>query len=688
MKIRFYGIILLVNTLFSIAMTGCGGIYHERGGQTVIDLSRTFSYYNGDIALDEYGSPYSGGKQIDDSDWEKYTINRPPLNKMGTMVLWVRASLPKTMIKDPVLYFPAGSYGQLFDVYLDNTLIMKFSDTCLATETGFPVQPKIISLPEGYNGKTLYLRFQSNEPGHVGINAPVYLESEWSLVVRIINRQADRLILGFIFIFTGFVSFLIFIKNRNSKFYSVLAFAIMSLSVGIFVVFPSEVAILFFINPVVSQYATLLAIIYFPVGLFLFIDRTIGPGYKLIIRRSWQIFLFLSVLAVLSFITAVRLPMLFIIIIRGTILVISVIAAIAEMVHSIVKRSFEARIISIGLLVFGCTAFIDEMSYHRGIYMAHMYFPWGYFILMNMLGYLLYRTFELTQRKLKRYSEELEEKSGILQELNRTLEEKVQERTEELREKNKILQTRNRVIENEIAMARKIQQQLIPAHDPRQNICSLYKPMDQVGGDFYDYIEFDNGRMGFFISDVSGHGIPAALITSMVKMGIFQVDARREDPAALFAYLNEMLFGQTGDNFVTAFYGIVDYSNNEILYCNAGHNPPLIILSSEITEITGKKSLPIASMRNVDLVNKRKMYENVTMILPEKSRLLFYTDGLSEAVNPEDTDVMFESVMQAILMKNNDESCHEAVHRLYDSLVDFRGSDSFDDDVCIVCVDC
>ena len=170
-----------------------------------------------------------------------------------------------------------------------------------------------------------------------------------------------------------------------------------------------------------------------------------------------------------------------------------------------------------------------------------------------------------------------------IEDLSHNLEIKVDSRTRELEQEKELLQIRNTTIENELIIARKIQMQIIPGHSPVENIFAFYKPMDKVGGDFYDFLKYrDPHKIGIFLSDVSGHGVPAAFITSMIKTSILQAGADREDPATLLSHLNELLLNQTGGNFVTAFYGIYNPPTREFIFSNSGHNPPLICSSGII----------------------------------------------------------------------------------------------------------
>ena len=154
------------------------------------------------------------------------------------------------------------------------------------------------------------------------------------------------------------------------------------------------------------------------------------------------------------------------------------------------------------------------------------------------------------------------------------LEKIIDERNLELVTERNELKVKNEAIEAQLDLARKIQMKLVPSSVPDKRIAFFYKPMEKVGGDFFDFIKLPSpDKIGLFISDVSGHGVPAALITSMLKGAILQRDDLLEDPASLLMNLNEFLISQSGGNFVTALYGIYNFSDRTFSYANAGHNP-------------------------------------------------------------------------------------------------------------------
>lgn len=250
------------------------------------------------------------------------------------------------------------------------------------------------------------------------------------------------------------------------------------------------------------------------------------------------------------------------------------------------------------------------------------------------------------------------------------------------------LTLRNETIEYGIALARKIQSQLIPRPDPTDYIYSLYRPMQEVGGDLYDFVRFKNSdKIGVFISDVSGHGVPAAFITSMIKTTIHQSGRRKENPAELMYYINEVLHNQTAENFITAFYGIFDPAARSILYSNAGHPNPFVITDRGINQLPKGNNTALALFSNEELEFNDKSYHNFEEIIQPDSKILFYTDGLTETC-PVNGQAFFEDEMiENILVQSRILPARLFIDRLYSGLISFRGRDSFEDDVCMVCLD-
>jgi len=240
----------------------------------------------------------------------------------------------------------------------------------------------------------------------------------------------------------------------------------------------------------------------------------------------------------------------------------------------------------------------------------------------------------------------------------------------------------------EISLARRIQEQCIPEKTPAGNISAVYKPMHEVGGDFYDFIEFkDSDNIGIFLSDVSGHGVPAAFITSMIKTIILQAGEKLNDPANFLLYMNDVLESRTAGNFFTAFYCIYNPDDKSIYYSNAGHNQPYIITEKNVVQLQKAKSTAIAMFPNHMLTKANKIFKNNKLILEPGSKLLLYTDGLVET-RPIDGDTLFEcSNMEKVFIENHKYQCDVFLNKLMNELSIFRKSNQFDDDICLICLD-
>jgi len=281
-----------------------------------------------------------------------------------------------------------------------------------------------------------------------------------------------------------------------------------------------------------------------------------------------------------------------------------------------------------------------------------------------------------------------EEVITIQRSYSESLEQTVNERTRELEIERTRLHRRNRIMEHEIALARKIQESLIPDGNPAAYISSLYKPMEEVGGDFYDFIRLDGSdKIGVFLSDVSGHGVHAAFITSMIKTILLQAGDRIYDPAGLLLYMNEVLQGQTAGNFVTAFYGIFNPDDSSLYYSNAGHNQPYIITPDRVSQLQGGKNTAIAMFPNNMLAKANKKFLNFHEQVPSGSKLLLYTDGLVET-RPVGEDIFFEYAnMEEVFRAHAGVHCSGFLDILMQELTSFRKSDSFEDDICLICMD-
>jgi sigma-B regulation protein RsbU (phosphoserine phosphatase) len=185
-------------------------------------------------------------------------------------------------------------------------------------------------------------------------------------------------------------------------------------------------------------------------------------------------------------------------------------------------------------------------------------------------------------------------------------------------------------IEKELETARQIQSSILPAHVPELNnlsVAAAYHPMTAVAGDFYDYIWINQRQAGFLVADVSGHGVPAALIAAMMKVAMQSVVASAHDPGEVLRRLCHILGNQLRGQFVSAAYLYIDSETSQARYSAAGH-PPLLHWDSAAREVRLVESngLLFGVLKETD-------YPVCELAYKRGDRFILYTDGLTEAEN-------------------------------------------------------
>jgi len=205
----------------------------------------------------------------------------------------------------------------------------------------------------------------------------------------------------------------------------------------------------------------------------------------------------------------------------------------------------------------------------------------------------------------------------------------------------------NEFIRVELLMARKLQKYLFPepsVKTDRVNVHTWSLPLSDIGGDLYDYVMFRDDRIMFFVADVSGHSISAALYTAIVKMVFRNALQKTADPGELLTIMNQELSGNIPiESFVTAFCGMFDPNEPVLLYSNAGHPKPYYLQSGGYIQLEGNDSFlgPIADAQ----------YETHRVPMEGNASILVYTDGILDVVDGSDKPVgqaMLEDVLTTL----------------------------------------
>lgn len=201
-------------------------------------------------------------------------------------------------------------------------------------------------------------------------------------------------------------------------------------------------------------------------------------------------------------------------------------------------------------------------------------------------------------------------------------------------------------IQKELETARQIQLSILPTEIPQVgslDIAARYIPMTSVAGDFYDFITVDEKRLGIFVADVSGHGMPAALIASMLKIALAAQVAHADDPAQVLSGLNQALCGKFQHHYVTAAYVLVDLTKKTLTYAGAGHPPALLWNASS------------AGVRDVEenglFLGKFPWATYSSLELPLKAGdwCLLYSDGIPETANRSEVEFGTERFRQVLV---------------------------------------
>ena len=246
-----------------------------------------------------------------------------------------------------------------------------------------------------------------------------------------------------------------------------------------------------------------------------------------------------------------------------------------------------------------------------------------------------------------------------------------------VREQQAAIRTHER-IEQELRVARVIQHTLLPKELPALpgwQVAAYYQPARAVGGDFYDFLYFEDGRLGIVIGDVTDKGVPAALVMATTRSILRSAAQAQVTPGRALEQANDQLCPDIPPKmFVTCLYAILDPATGRLHYANAGHDLPYRHQQGSVTELRAT-GMPLGLMPGMT-------YEEKETILAPGERVLFYSDGLVEAHNP--TREMFGFPRLMGLLAEQDGTADE-IDFLLKQLADFTGPDwEQEDDVTLV----
>jgi len=232
-------------------------------------------------------------------------------------------------------------------------------------------------------------------------------------------------------------------------------------------------------------------------------------------------------------------------------------------------------------------------------------------------------------------------------------------------------------LESQLEVARQVQLALLPATDPElpgYDISAYNFPTEEVSGDYYDWVKIYDDELGIVIADVSGKGVPAAILMAFLRSSLRAATHIGYAPNISLAKVNYLLWESIERNqFITAFHGILDASNGLLAYSNAGHNPPLLMNANRESSFIEYGEQPLGMFPET-------RYHQHHLRLRPGDVLVLYTDGVTEASNPEGVEFGRERLAEAV-KQNYERPARELIASLEMAVLEWTANAGATDDV-------
>ena len=346
------------------------------------------------------------------------------------------------------------------------------------------------------------------------------------------------------------------------------------------------------------------------------------------------------------------------------------------------------RFISIVFLVLFILLNIASISYYENKFIFILLFI--LFLLFFIPSLIFYK--HLTKMYLIKDYKEIEEKTSEgkiyrFSKINSSTINDYQKAIIDLKEKNSYILGRYDVLDNikkqykrDMKKARKLQEYMIPNKMPNNNYitsASLYKPFEVIGGDFFDYVNIDNNRILFIMSDIIGHGVEAAIITAMFKTAFRNLASSFKSVSSFLYDINNYLLQILPINYyLTMIIAEIDLKNKKLTYSNASHTPMLLVRENGIKEFTKGGTI-------IGLFPKAK-YEEETIDIETNDILFFYTDGVTEASKSKNKyDLYGIDRLKKVLYDNRNNKIEKIMESIEKDFYEYLSYMSPDDDFTI-----
>ena len=235
----------------------------------------------------------------------------------------------------------------------------------------------------------------------------------------------------------------------------------------------------------------------------------------------------------------------------------------------------------------------------------------------------------------------------------------------------------NKRLQGQLEGARQVQLELLPPKDPElpgYDLSAYNYPSEEVSGDYYDWVRIYDDEIAIVIADVSGKGVPAAILMAFLRASLRAATHIGYATNISMAKVNYLLWESIERHqFVTAFHGILDASNKTLSYSNAGHNPPLLLKANGETQFIEHGELPLGMFRET-------RYREYHLLIEPGDVLLLYTDGVTEALSPDGVEFGRDRLVQAV-KENSEQPARELIASLEMAVLGWTANAGASDDV-------
>jgi sigma-B regulation protein RsbU (phosphoserine phosphatase) len=536
-----------------------------------------------------------------------------PLTPTKQSDLEMRVRLPAQM--PPAAHFIFRAYAGRMEILVGGQRIYRFDQP----EASGYLRTHDVALPDAAAGNWLLIRFPAGETAPFIGTAPVLApasevpEAIADVTMAPLRSDIAHPAVGAVLAIVGLACIAVSRMRVRGSGVALLWFGAFAMLYGSRVIAASGLPLVLGASLLTARYVQSLITYVIPIPGWLMARAVLGDGWKESLR--WQVAAFAAFAPIGIISDIVRRQPQSLSTVNNVLVVIGGIVILLNVAPAIRGGQRDMRVLGAGAFFFLLYALNDNLA---GLGLL----PWqpadetpGFVVFVACLGYVAVRAFVRGERE--RLS-----------------------------------------IEGELTAAREIQRSILPTSMP--SVPGLrfdvrYDPASSVAGDFYDFISAGDGNVGLLVADVAGHGVPAALIASMVKIAVSSQSRLAADPAAILVGLNETLRRDVRRAFVTATYLYFETASRFVAVANAGHPSPLLLRAGEFHELGAQGTL----LGRFGMVR----YEAQSAMLEPGDRIVAWTDGIVEARNARDEPFGDDRFRTIVKDGGSAESVIEAVHR-------------------------